>query len=1311
MLVDDTGSPSPRYVDREVVATQRYLYRVKGRNVEGLGPASVFFQVTLPAAPAGTTLVDVQSNSPALAPSNLTAEADSCGVNLAWDAPTEDASSVTGYNLLRTQAGSTATTLDTGAASSTDTAYADTNAARAESHTYRVRALRDGVASDDSNQVEVAFPAAPTPTAVDVAAVPIVVTSTTSDYFVLYAEHELKIDDETTTVEYPVAVTLGEEGTTTLSENVKALPKERYRVEKYQVSSPADVDGDCVDDITELNNLGGMNPVNHAPAIDAMDGVVAIPDAATFRSYGSIPKRGVGPKGNWQVKPLIFNIHTEQPDVYFQNVNRHDHHPRFAQFIRGNPYNTPGQFRSIITFDPNLVAPNGDLGIYHFSTGGYSYSFSHIERAYALLAASMPLLEDNLAFWIQTRHLRHHQPELPLFRESRIPVLFDEDIFGDTDFLALNPAVGYGRLQSLDPDDTPHPHDIVLYGALPNELPRVAGVISTVPQTPLSHINLRAVQNGIPNAFIRNADDTSEITDLVGSYVRYEVTDDGWSLRAATKAEVDSHYESSRPASTQTPERDLSATTITPLGQIGFDDWDSFGVKAANLAVLRTLEFTDGTVPDGFAVPFYFYDEFMKANGLYDDVTEMLADEDFQSDYEEQEDQLKDLRKAIKKATSPQWIIDALTAMHETYPEGQSLRYRSSTNNEDLPGFNGAGLYDSKTQHAEETDEDGIDKSLKQVFAGLWTFRAFTERDFHRIDHLSAAMGVLVHPNFSDELANGVAVSFDSSAARNDPSAYDWYYVNTQVGEDLVTNPEAHSVPEEVLVSRDDDDYSIVGTSNLVERGELLLSEAQLLQLRDHLKVVHDHFEGLYEPACDQQFAMEVEFKITSDNVLSIKQARPWVFGPVDAPGKPTISSGEVTADSVTLLWDPPADHTVTSYQVMRLDREIHALDENHVYVDNTCNRETTFTDTDVEAGKRYLYRVKARNSGGLSEQSNFYHAIIPGELAVTVSFVQAGYTVEEGHSVSVSVTLDVDPERTVDIPVTATSQGDTSDDDYDGVPEIVTFNSGETEKSFEISAEEDSDEDGEVIRLDFGALPDEVTAGAPAQVTVSIADNDSPVELVGNMGRDFSDRVSTHSGSKWAIRFTTGSADHNWSLASLRLQIASWDSGVTPTVALHEAGTGNVPGELIAEMTSPRKGNGKRIIEAPAGIILEPETTYTIVLSSDGEDADSTIDYRSTKRDADDNGGADGWSLADDSLHFSSGSWSSDSTAIKVAVAGFPFEATAQNTPATGTPTISGTAQVGETLTVDTSGITDADGLDNVSFSYQLGEERRYNR
>ena len=43
-----------------------------------------------------------------------------------------------------------------------------------------------------------------------------------------------------------------------------------------------------------------------------------------------------------------------------------------------------------------------------------------------------------------------------------------------------------------------------------------------------------------------------------------------------------------------------------------------------------------------------------------------------------------------------------------------------------------------------------------------------------------------------------------------------------------------------------------------------------------------------------------------------------------------------------------------------------------------------------------------------------------------------------------------------------------------------------------------------------------------------------------------------------------------------------------------------------------------------------------------------------------------------------------------------------ASNTPATGAPTITGTAQVGQTLTASTTGISDDDGLTNVSYSYQ---------
>ena len=48
------------------------------------------------------------------------------------------------------------------------------------------------------------------------------------------------------------------------------------------------------------------------------------------------------------------------------------------------------------------------------------------------------------------------------------------------------------------------------------------------------------------------------------------------------------------------------------------------------------------------------------------------------------------------------------------------------------------------------------------------------------------------------------------------------------------------------------------------------------------------------------------------------------------------------------------------------------------------------------------------------------------------------------------------------------------------------------------------------------------------------------------------------------------------------------------------------------------------------------------------------------------------------------------------------PAEAPPTNTPAAGAPTISGTPQVEQTLTADTSSITDEDGLTNVSYSYQ---------
>ncbi len=722
---------------------------------------------------------------------------------------------------------------------------------------------------------------APAATAVEVQAVPAIVESTTEEYFVLYVRPALDSDRE-----FPVSVTLGEDGTTTLTEQLSPLPKEHYRVEKLLIADPADLDNDCIDDITELGDPVGMNPLNPARAVPFRDGAVAIPDRETFEAL-SYKGRDVPYHRHLQdlefVKFYIIGVATDNMGIYFMNTETHRIHPDFGDAIGlwDDPLWGQGYMGGEIIYHPNVVALDGSLGVYLYQFQPMDvYPFGDVARSYEVLAASMPLLDDNLAYYpMPRRALPLYHRERALYDDSRINVVLREDILPDVPFLPLNVGEGYGFLRLMSLEERPDPRDVAIYETIPNELSRVAGLITTVPQTPLSHVNLRAVQDGVPNAFIRDALNDGDIDDLIGRYVHYSVTADGYSIRAATPAEVEAYFAASRPPGTQTPERDLTVTQITDLDDIGFDDWNAFGVKAANVAVLRTLGFPDGTVPDGFAAPFYFYDEFMKHNGFYDDIEEMLEDPDFQSDYDTQEKELKELRKKIKQGETPDWIIDALEEMHATYPEGQSLRYRSSTNNEDLPGFSGAGLYDSKTQDPEETEEDGIDKSIKGVWASLWNFRAFTEREFHRIDHLATAMGVLVHPNYSDELANGVAVSFDP-IYETDGS----YYVNTQLGEDLVTNPDAHSVPEEILLDLSGS-YTTLVTSNQVPRGQLLMSDAQIDQLRRHLQDIHDHFEGLYNPGPDEPFAMEIEFKITSDDVLSIKQARPWVFGVPNAPG------------------------------------------------------------------------------------------------------------------------------------------------------------------------------------------------------------------------------------------------------------------------------------------------------------------------------------------------------------------------------------------------------------------------------------------
>ena len=124
----------------------------------------------------------------------------------------------------------------------------------------------------------------------------------------------------------------------------------------------------------------------------------------------------------------------------------------------------------------------------------------------------------------------------------------------------------------------------------------------------------------------------------------------------------------------------------------------------------------------------------------------------------------------------------------------------------------------------------------------------------------------------------------------------------------------------------------------------------------------------------------------------------------------------------------------------------------------------------------------------------------------VTVMFGQATYTVDESddtsttgvteNTVEVALTLSADPERTVVIPIEATELDGATGADY-SVPSSVTFNDGETSKSFVFTATHDTvDDDGERVRLSFGTLPDRVSPGTTEEVTLDITDDDPLVTV-----------------------------------------------------------------------------------------------------------------------------------------------------------------------------------------------------------------------
>jgi hypothetical protein len=220
-----------------------------------------------------------------------------------------------------------------------------------------------------------------------------------------------------------------------------------------------------------------------------------------------------------------------------------------------------------------------------------------------------------------------------------------------------------------------------------------------------------------------------------------------------------------------------------------------------------------------------------------------------------------------------------LDKLNTEFP-GLRMRFRSSTNAEDLGGFTGAGLYTSKSGDPNDPTRPVAD-AVRTVWASVWGPRAFEEREWYGIDHQLVGMALLVHRSFPDEEANGVAITaniFDTTGL--EPG----FYVNVQAGDESVVLPDPGVITDQFIYYYDSPGQPIVylAHSSLVPAGETVLSVEQVYSLGGALDAIRAYFQPVYGTG-GGFYGMDTEFKFDqpigqegTEPVLFMKQARPY---------------------------------------------------------------------------------------------------------------------------------------------------------------------------------------------------------------------------------------------------------------------------------------------------------------------------------------------------------------------------------------------------------------------------------------------------
>ena len=581
--------------------------------------------------------------------------------------------------------------------------------------------------------------------------------------------------------------------------------------------------------------------------------------------------------GAFTVKTIVDRATADS--VTFQDTVAYPIHSRFAVEHLGYP---PGQPFVNEYFSPQRRLVLGSI-TYYEEPGVWAYELAPYDSASAELIAHG--FEAVRASAPVAAALRFHPTSIE--QEARaaalpasVPIITTDELFAGISYQPLNLGETYAQVRILAAADLAttyvSPRELVVLDRVPNDIAVVAGVVTEELQTPLSHVNVLAQQRRTPNMGLRGA--RAAFAPYADRWVRLTVSAFGWDVAEVSADEAEAWWQAHRPPPLQVTLPDYSVTTILNVDDVGPGDVARVGGKAGNYGQLRDLG-PPVRIRDGLVVPVSYYRDFVVSAGLDTEITSMLADPAFRADGNVRRVRLGQLQDAFRAAPIPPATLAAIEARLEAEFPATRLKFRSSTNAEDLDGFTGAGLYDSRSGQVGDPARPVAD-ALRAVWASLWNVRAFEERAYRSIDHQQVAMAVLVHPSFDDELANGVAIT----ANIYDPAAggEDAFYVNAQLGEASVVSPDP-DITADVLVYyffHNGQPATYYGHSSYLATGSTVLSRAELFDLGQSLQAIRDGFASIYQPPPGYgALPMDVEWKLSlvgTERQIWIKQARPF---------------------------------------------------------------------------------------------------------------------------------------------------------------------------------------------------------------------------------------------------------------------------------------------------------------------------------------------------------------------------------------------------------------------------------------------------